>query len=110
MNCFGGASKDENWIREFRGKLRFSWLDISQTIMSSHFSYYRNNEVQKFTYSRQISPPAPGTPGHKVGIQDNEFSTMWTERTVIVISDSFPGVMRWFPIMSQDTVSLFGLA
>lgn len=49
--------------------------------------YYKVNEVQKFTYSR------PMRKGEKDS--DNEFATMWLERTNLVTSYPLPGILRY---------------
>ncbi|VVC90126.1 unnamed protein product [Leptidea sinapis] len=33
----------------------------------------------------------------------NEFATRWLERTEIEISDTLPGILRWFPVISSRT-------
>ncbi|XP_071948204.1 dedicator of cytokinesis protein 1-like isoform X2 [Antedon mediterranea] len=70
---------------EFRGKM----------ICDQILSYYEVNEVQRFTYSR---------PFHK-GQKDkeNEFATMWIERTYYVTNYELPGILRWFEVISQNT-------
>lgn len=74
--------------RDFRGKI------ISEQIMN----YYAVNEVQKFTYSR---------PFHKEQKdKENEFKTMWVERTYYVIAEKLPGILRWFEVISATTEEL----
>ncbi|XP_071827704.1 dedicator of cytokinesis protein 1-like isoform X3 [Apostichopus japonicus] len=74
--------------KEFRGKM------ISEQIMN----YYSVNEVQKFTYSR---------PFHKEQKdKENEFKTMWVERTYYIISEKLPGTLRWFEVITSTTEEL----
>ncbi|OXB74830.1 UNVERIFIED_CONTAM: hypothetical protein H355_000090 [Colinus virginianus] len=53
-------------------------------------NYYRANEVQQFTYSR------PFRKGEKD--PENEFATMWIERTTYTTAYSFPGILKWFEV------------
>uniref|UniRef100_A0A3Q3AJ62 Dedicator of cytokinesis 5 n=1 Tax=Kryptolebias marmoratus TaxID=37003 RepID=A0A3Q3AJ62_KRYMA len=55
-------------------------------------NYYRTNEVDKFQYSR------PFRKGEKD--PDNEFATMWIERTTYVTAYRFPGILKWFEVKS----------
>ncbi|XP_071494855.1 dedicator of cytokinesis protein 1-like [Diadema antillarum] len=74
--------------KEFRGK------NISEQILS----YYSVNEVQKFTYSR---------PFHKEQKdRDNEFKTMWIERTHFSTEYKLPGILRWFEVTDTFTEEL----
>ncbi|XP_071039760.1 dedicator of cytokinesis protein 1 isoform X2 [Parasteatoda tepidariorum] len=60
--------------------------------------YYKVNEVQKFTYSRPIRK------GEKDS--DNEFATMWLERTNLVISYPLPGILHWFPVTNSQSIEI----
>ncbi|XP_051830122.1 dedicator of cytokinesis protein 5 [Antechinus flavipes] len=51
-------------------------------------NYYRANEVQQFQHSR------PFRKGEKD--PDNEFATMWIERTTYTTAYTFPGILKWF--------------
>uniref|UniRef100_F7CH16 Dedicator of cytokinesis 5 n=1 Tax=Monodelphis domestica TaxID=13616 RepID=F7CH16_MONDO len=51
-------------------------------------NYYRANEVQQFQYSR------PFRKGEKD--PDNEFATLWIERTTYTTAYTFPGILKWF--------------
>eukprot|EP00057_Strongylocentrotus_purpuratus_P006618 XP_011661092.1 PREDICTED: dedicator of cytokinesis protein 1 isoform X2 [Strongylocentrotus purpuratus] len=74
--------------KEFRGK------NISEQILS----YYSVNEVQKFTYSR---------PFHKEQKdRENEFKTMWIERTHFTTEYKLPGNLRWFEVVESCTEEL----
>ncbi|MFT7796902.1 dedicator of cytokinesis protein 5 [Arapaima gigas] len=53
-------------------------------------NYYRANEVLQFQYSR------PFWKGEKD--PDNEFATMWIERTTYVTAYRFPGILKWFEV------------
>nr|XP_060485572.1 dedicator of cytokinesis protein 5-like [Panthera onca] len=60
-------------------------------------NYYRANEVQQFQYSR------PFRKGEKD--PDNEFATMWIERTTYTTAYTFPGILKWFEVKQISTVS-----
>uniref|UniRef100_A0A8C7Z6R1 Dedicator of cytokinesis 5 n=1 Tax=Oryzias sinensis TaxID=183150 RepID=A0A8C7Z6R1_9TELE len=53
-------------------------------------NYYRTNEVDQFQYSR------PFRKGEKD--PDNEFATMWIERTTFITAYRFPGILKWFEV------------
>uniref|UniRef100_A0A8C9G5T3 Dedicator of cytokinesis 5 n=1 Tax=Pavo cristatus TaxID=9049 RepID=A0A8C9G5T3_PAVCR len=58
-------------------------------------NYYRANEVQQFTHSR------PFRKGEKD--PENEFATMWIERTTYTTAYSFPGILKWFEVKQIST-------
>ncbi|CAM1325956.1 DOCK2 (predicted), partial [Pycnogonum litorale] len=60
--------------------------------------YYQVNEVQKFTYSRPVRRGDRNS--------DNEFATMWIERTNLVTSYPLPGILRWFPVTSSHVFEI----
>lgn len=74
--------------RKFRGR------NISNQITK----FYEVNDVSEFTLSR---------PFHK-GVKDkeNEFATLWIERTSMTTKDSFPGKLRWFEVETQNSIEL----
>uniref|UniRef100_A0A672PQR9 Dedicator of cytokinesis protein 5-like n=1 Tax=Sinocyclocheilus grahami TaxID=75366 RepID=A0A672PQR9_SINGR len=57
-------------------------------------NYYRTNEVEKFQYSR------PFRKGEKD--PENEFATMWIERTTYITAYCFPGILKWFEVKSMS--------
>ncbi|XP_032000356.1 dedicator of cytokinesis protein 5 isoform X1 [Hylobates moloch] len=58
-------------------------------------NYYRANEVQQFRYSR------PFRKGEKD--PENEFATMWIERTTYTTAYTFPGILKWFEVKQIST-------
>lgn len=62
----------------------------NKTVHDQILKYYKVNEVQKFTYSRPIRRSEKDS--------DNEFATIWLERTNLVISYPLPGILHWFPV------------
>ncbi|KAA8592767.1 hypothetical protein FQN60_018222, partial [Etheostoma spectabile] len=65
-------------------------------------NYYRTNEVDKFQYSR------PFRKGEKD--PDNEFATMWIERTTFITAYRFPGILKWFEVKSVSVEEISPLA
>uniref|UniRef100_A0A3Q2E7W2 Dedicator of cytokinesis 5 n=1 Tax=Cyprinodon variegatus TaxID=28743 RepID=A0A3Q2E7W2_CYPVA len=61
-------------------------------------NYYRYNEVDQFQYSR------PFRKGEKD--PDNEFATMWIERTTYITAYRFPGILKWFEVKSVSVVEI----
>uniref|UniRef100_W5LA00 Dedicator of cytokinesis 2 n=1 Tax=Astyanax mexicanus TaxID=7994 RepID=W5LA00_ASTMX len=62
-------------------------------------NFYKSNYVQKFQYSRPVRKG-------KVD-PDNEFASMWIERTTFNTAYKLPGILRWFEAtsMTHTTVS-----
>ncbi|XP_069712798.1 dedicator of cytokinesis protein 2-like isoform X2 [Phaenicophaeus curvirostris] len=75
-------------------KLRFKGRSIPEQITN----FYKANHVQKFSYSRpfQKGPKDP----------DNEFATMWIERTTFLTAYPLPGILRWFVVTSTSTTTI----
>ncbi|KTF96822.1 hypothetical protein cypCar_00028607 [Cyprinus carpio] len=61
-------------------------------------NFYKSNYVQRFQYSRPIRRG-------KVD-PDNEFASMWIERTTFLTAYKLPGILRWFEATSMTHVSL----
>uniref|UniRef100_A0A5F8GR56 Dedicator of cytokinesis 5 n=1 Tax=Monodelphis domestica TaxID=13616 RepID=A0A5F8GR56_MONDO len=61
---------------------------LTQRVFALGKDYYRANEVQQFQYSR------PFRKGEKD--PDNEFATLWIERTTYTTAYTFPGILKWF--------------
>uniref|UniRef100_A0A0S7ES10 DOCK5 n=2 Tax=Poeciliopsis prolifica TaxID=188132 RepID=A0A0S7ES10_9TELE len=71
---------------------RFKDKGVPEQILN----YYRHNEVDQFQYSR------PFRKGEKD--PDNEFATMWIERTTYITAYRFPGILKWFEVKSASVV------
>lgn len=55
--------------------------------------FYHVNDVKRFQHDRPI---------YKGQVEkDNEFSRLWIERTVLVISEPLPNILRWFEIVDR---------
>ncbi|XP_040200610.1 dedicator of cytokinesis protein 2 isoform X1 [Rana temporaria] len=62
-------------------------------------NFYKSNYVQRFHYSRPV---------RKGSIDpENEFASMWIERTTFVTAYKLPGILRWFEVItiSHATIS-----
>ena len=56
--------------------------------------FYAVNKVNRFTYDR---------PFHKgEQDQDNEFVSLWIERTTYTSSEEFPGILKWFEVVNKE--------
>lgn len=60
--------------------------------------YYEVNDVIKFQHDRPI---------HKGSVdKNNEFKSLWVERTFIEVSEPLPNILRWFEIKRQSVRDL----
>ncbi|KAJ7999325.1 hypothetical protein DPEC_G00193210 [Dallia pectoralis] len=61
-------------------------------------SFYRVNNVSRFRYDR---------PFHK-GTKDreNEFKSLWIERTTLILTLPLPGISRWFEVEKRELVEV----
>uniref|UniRef100_A0A673X857 Dedicator of cytokinesis 3 n=1 Tax=Salmo trutta TaxID=8032 RepID=A0A673X857_SALTR len=61
-------------------------------------SFYRVNNVRRFRYDR---------PFHK-GSKDreNEFKSLWIERTTLILTLPLPGISRWFEVDKRELVEV----
>ncbi|XP_047365946.1 dedicator of cytokinesis protein 1 isoform X2 [Vespa velutina] len=71
--------------------------------------YHRVNDVQRFRFSRPrkdfVNTNSNVGDKEKDGgsVNNNEFASLWLERTVLVTSHPLPGILRWFPVISSET-------
>ncbi|KAI7791389.1 putative dedicator of cytokinesis protein 3, partial [Triplophysa rosa] len=61
-------------------------------------SFYRVNNVRRFRYDR---------PFHK-GLKDreNEFKSLWIERTTLILTHPLPGISRWFEVEKRELIEV----
>ena len=60
--------------------------------------FYEANDVIKFQHDRPI---------HKGAVdKNNEFKSLWIERTFIEIASPLPNILRWFEIVRQTVREL----
>nr|DBA30779.1 TPA: hypothetical protein GDO54_006721 [Pyxicephalus adspersus] len=62
-------------------------------------NFFKSNYVQRFHYSRPVKKGSVD--------KENEFASMWIERTTFVTAYKLPGILRWFEVisMSHTTIS-----
>ncbi|XP_035238062.1 dedicator of cytokinesis protein 3-like [Anguilla anguilla] len=61
-------------------------------------SFYRVNNIRRFRYDR---------PFHKgPKDRDNEFKSLWIERTTLILSHPLPGISRWFEVERRELVEV----
>uniref|UniRef100_A0A3B3W117 Dedicator of cytokinesis 3 n=1 Tax=Poecilia latipinna TaxID=48699 RepID=A0A3B3W117_9TELE len=61
-------------------------------------SFYRVNNVRRFRYDR---------PFHKgPKDRDNEFKSLWIERTTLILTHPLPGISRWFEVDKRELVEV----
>ncbi|KAK2584698.1 hypothetical protein KPH14_007033 [Odynerus spinipes] len=73
--------------------------------------YHRVNDVQRFRFSRPAPrkdflntvPNVTDKEKDATNVNNNEFASLWLERTVLVTSHPLPGILRWFPVISSET-------
>ncbi|XP_026674071.1 dedicator of cytokinesis protein 1 isoform X3 [Ceratina calcarata] len=91
-------------------KQRFSGKPITAEAV---LRYHRVNDVQRFRFSRPapkkdlILSNANSSDKEKETstntISNNEFASLWLERTILVTSHPLPGILRCFPVTSSET-------
>ncbi|RXN23373.1 dedicator of cytokinesis 4-like protein [Labeo rohita] len=61
-------------------------------------SFYKVNHIWRFRYDR---------PFHK-GTKDkeNEFKSLWVERTTLTLAQSLPGISRWFEVEKRELLEM----
>ena len=62
--------------------------------------FFRVNDIKKFRFSRPFYRKDPLKASNT---EENEFASLWLERTVLEISYPLPGILRWFPVTAQNT-------
>ncbi|XP_072307878.1 dedicator of cytokinesis protein 3 isoform X5 [Eucyclogobius newberryi] len=61
-------------------------------------SFYRVNNVRRFRYDR---------PFHKAPKdKDNEFKSLWIERTTLILTHPLPGISRWFEVEKRELLEV----
>lgn len=66
----------------------------NKTVSEPILKYYAVNEIQKFSYSRRLDESV------------TDVKDMWLERTILVTSHPFPGILQWFPVVSTEVVKV----
>ncbi|XP_077322954.1 dedicator of cytokinesis protein 3-like [Lithobates pipiens] len=61
-------------------------------------SFYRVNNVRRFRYDRPFHRGARD--------KDNEFKSLWIERSTLTLSHSLPGISCWFEVQKRELVEV----
>uniref|UniRef100_A0A8B9CU60 Dedicator of cytokinesis 2 n=1 Tax=Anser brachyrhynchus TaxID=132585 RepID=A0A8B9CU60_9AVES len=61
-------------------------------------NFYKSNNVHRFHYSRPVRKGSVDP--------ENEFASMWIERTSFVTAYKLPGILRWFEVVSMSQVCI----
>ncbi|XP_042900639.2 dedicator of cytokinesis protein 3 isoform X2 [Parasteatoda tepidariorum] len=72
----------------------FENRDIPEKIIS----YYLVNDVSSFQFDRPVQKGQID--------KDNEFKSLWIERTTLTIASQLPGILRWFEVINWHVVEL----
>ncbi|XP_031413970.1 dedicator of cytokinesis protein 2 [Clupea harengus] len=70
----------------------------SKPVPDQIIDFYKSNYVQRFHYSR---PVMKGTKD-----PNNEFASMWIERTTFSTAYKLPGILRWFEVTQMTHASI----
>ncbi|XP_075869291.1 dedicator of cytokinesis protein 3-like [Nelusetta ayraudi] len=61
-------------------------------------SFYRVNNLRRFRHDRPFHKGAKD--------RDNEFKSLWIERTTLTLSHPLPGISRWFEVDKRELVEV----
>jgi len=88
-------NSDDQYIQIFsvkpvaEPKKEFEEREVPEKILA----YYLTNHVRSFVFDRPI---------HKGPLdKENEFKSLWIERSTLTISSTLPGILRWFEVTSK---------
>ncbi|XP_014603723.1 PREDICTED: dedicator of cytokinesis protein 3 isoform X1 [Polistes canadensis] len=71
------------------GSLACSGAEIPERVVA----FYMVNDVRRFTFDRPI---------HRGPVdRENEFKSMWIERTTLITEAKLPGILRWFEVIEK---------
>ena len=62
--------------------------------------YYKVNEIKRFSFSRPLRKPP------KNSKDDNEYASLWIERTYLDTNYPLPGIQRLFPVIKCTCIEL----
>uniref|UniRef100_A0A182ID12 Signaling protein n=1 Tax=Anopheles arabiensis TaxID=7173 RepID=A0A182ID12_ANOAR len=69
----------------------------TQTIASNIVKFYKSNNVSEFQFSRPI---------RESGVSGDDIAGTSYERTIMRTTDPLPGILRWFPVKSTETIMI----
>ena len=73
-------------------KPEFEGRNVHQKILS----HFKSNQVSKFMYSRPYHWPKKN--------KEVEFASLWLEQTILYTTETFPGMLQWFPLAKEPEV------
>lgn len=73
-------------------------LEAHNNLNEKISEYYMMNQVRKFTFDRPIQKDPID--------RENEFKSLWIERTTLTISKKLPGILRSFEVCDRQTLEL----
>lgn len=65
--------------------------DLNEKVCEKVSNYYLTNKVDTFLCDRPLMKDAVD--------KDNEFKSLWCERTILKIEHQLPGILRWFEVV-----------
>ncbi|XP_046744108.1 dedicator of cytokinesis protein 3 isoform X1 [Diprion similis] len=73
------------------GSLGYGMTEVPERIVA----FYLVNDVRKFTFDRPL---------HRGPVdRENEFKSLWIERTLLTTEAKLPGILRWFEVIEKRT-------
>uniref|UniRef100_A0A182XWS8 Signaling protein n=1 Tax=Anopheles stephensi TaxID=30069 RepID=A0A182XWS8_ANOST len=69
----------------------------TQTIAANIVKFYKSNNVSEFQFSRPIRDS---------GASGDDIAGTSYERTIMRTTDPLPGILRWFPVKSSETIMI----
>lgn len=71
------------------GSLAGSGVEVPERVVA----FYLVNDVRKFTFDRPL---------HRGPVdRENEFKSLWIERTMLTTEAKLPGILRWFEVIEK---------
>ncbi|XP_066601007.1 dedicator of cytokinesis protein 3 isoform X2 [Prorops nasuta] len=71
------------------GSLASSGVDVPERVLA----FYLVNDVRRFTFDRPL---------HRGPVdRENEFKSLWIERTTLTTEAKLPGILRWFEVIEK---------
>ena len=74
-----------------------------KNIAQSIVKYYRTNNVDEFKFSR----PFRDSSKNWISSSDpDNVANLWLERTIMKTEFALPGILKWFPVISSETMTV----
>ena len=102
----GGNPIDEEFMKSNKMRIQIvtvkpipdlpSDLEYQQELNEKVCAYYLTNKIDTFLYDRPIVKQESDTDD-----KDNEFKSLWCERTILKIEKKLPDILRWFEVIDR---------